>query len=40
MTVPQTDTTADPQSITSLQQKLDAALAREATLVEELASCA
>ena len=39
MTAPQTDATTDPQSIiAALQQRLDAALAREATLAEELAA--
>jgi PAS domain S-box-containing protein len=38
MTVPQTEATTDPQSIiAALQQRLDAALAREATLAEALA---
>ena len=38
MTAPQTDAIADPQSIiAALQQRLDAALAREAALAEELA---
>ena len=39
MTAPQTDATTDPQSIiAALQQRLDAALAREAALAEELAA--
>ncbi len=37
MTAPQTDATTDLESIIALQQRLDAALAREATLVAELA---
>jgi hypothetical protein len=38
MTAPQTDATTDPQSIISLQQRLDAGLAREAMLTTELAA--
>ena len=39
MTAPQTTATTDPQSIiAALQQRLDAGLAREATLAEELAA--
>ncbi len=38
MTAPNTMATTDPQSIAALQQRLDAALAREATLGEELAA--
>ena len=39
MTAPQTDATTDPQSIiAALRQRLDAALAREAALAEELAA--
>ena len=39
MTAQQTDATTDPQSIiAALQQRLDAALAREAALAEELAA--
>ena len=39
MTAPQTDAITDPQSIiAALQQRLDAALAREAALAEELAA--
>ena len=38
MTAPQTEARTDPQSIiAALQQRLDAALARETTLAEELA---
>ena len=38
MTAPQTTATKDPQSIAALQQMLDAALAREAALAQELAA--
>jgi two-component system NtrC family sensor kinase len=38
MGVPQTDAIPDPQSMAALQQMLDAALAREAALAEELAA--
>jgi two-component system NtrC family sensor kinase len=38
MTAPQTTATTDPQSIAALQRMLDAALAREAALTEELAA--
>ena len=38
MTARQTDATTDPQSMAALQQMLDAALAREAALAEELAA--
>jgi hypothetical protein len=38
MTAQQTDAIPDPQSMAALQQMLDAALAREAALAEELAA--
>jgi two-component system, NtrC family, sensor kinase len=38
MTARQTDATTDPQSMAALQQMLDAALAREAAVAEELAA--
>ena len=38
MTAQQTDATTDPQSMAALRQRLDAALAREAALAEELAA--
>ena len=38
MTAQQTDAITDPQSMAALQQRLDAALAREAALAEALAT--
>ena len=37
MTAPQTEAATDPQNIIAVQQRLDAALAREAALTEALA---